>query len=818
MALLPLGVPPPRDRLDARRRRALPARTCGSARATRRGAPVTRSRSCCWRCSSSPIATRRRSSAASGSAGRDASSLVSYSGRSSRSSSRPRRPRTSRSSSSEPATQSRVDVPPTEVRLHVQRAGDDLAERGPGAGAGRHGRFQGAARTEDGGHVVVAPVSGLVDGRGYTVRWRVIGVGRPLARRRLHVRGRDRRASRRPTQSARPGRPGATISRAGRSSEPSRLLIGPLVVRLVVLRGAVPPPLERRFHLVGVVAAFLVIDIGITAFVLRASNALQVPIADLPYARSPAVRREDALRPRVPRDDAGVRGGRSAAPRRLGPRSPGAALARAGPLARPVSGLSLSGHQATEPNAAPLAELADWLHLVAASIWVGGVATLAFLVWPLAPSLRRAAFPRLRAARDRASWRCSSSQAPTSRSCGSRRSATSGTTEYGRFLLLKIAHRRPSPCPGARCITSSFVRVSRAATSRTLGPSLVGEATVAFAVLLAAAILTNLAPPPVDAGPTSTARRPPARRARTAGVGHVHDSCPPASREQPRARDGARPHRCLHGRRGRRRHLHGEPRASRRRGSHALRQLAIALALVAAWLARAAGDARAKLRIQACGGARRARERRAPGRARDLDLRRGDTTALATLRDVLGGWMLVIALVGIAVNLGAGACCTARVQRASTSRRPSATCSPTCSAPSASLAAAVVILTTGWLQADPIVSILIGLLVLASAWTILRDSTEILLESTPRGMDADALGRRLAGAPGVVEVHDLHVWTITSGFPALSAHVLVRPRRGLPRPPARARAAAPRRVRDRAHDAAGRPRRRGRPRRDRPLR
>jgi cobalt-zinc-cadmium efflux system protein len=69
----------------------------------------------------------------------------------------------------------------------------------------------------------------------------------------------------------------------------------------------------------------------------------------------------------------------------------------------------------------------------------------------------------------------------------------------------------------------------------------------------------------------------------------------------------------------------------------------------------------------------------------------------------------------------------------------------------------------------------IGVLVLASAWSILRDSTAILLESTPRGLDVESLGRRLAGAPGVVEVHDLHVWTITSGFPALSAHVLVRP-------------------------------------------
>ena len=85
------------------------------------------------------------------------------------------------------------------------------------------------------------------------------------------------------------------------------------------------------------------------------------------------------------------------------------------------------------------------------------------------------------------------------------------------------------------------------------------------------------------------------------------------------------------------------------------------------------------------------------------------------------------------------------------------------------------ILVTGWVQADAIVSILIGVLVLASAWGIVRDSTSILLEAAPRAIDAEALGRRLASAPGVVEVHDLHVWTITSGFPALSAHVLVRP-------------------------------------------
>jgi cobalt-zinc-cadmium efflux system protein len=141
--------------------------------------------------------------------------------------------------------------------------------------------------------------------------------------------------------------------------------------------------------------------------------------------------------------------------------------------------------------------------------------------------------------------------------------------------------------------------------------------------------------------------------------------------------------------------------------------------------------------------------------------------------DVLAGWMLVIALVGIAVNVAAGAI----LHRA---RRESINVEAAFRHVFADLlgslgvaAAAVLILATGWLEADAVVSVLIGLLVLASSWTILRDTTSILLEAAPRGMDTRAVGARLASAPGVVEVHDLHIWTITSGFPALSAHVLV---------------------------------------------
>ena len=63
---------------------------------------------------------------------------------------------------------------------------------------------------------------------------------------------------------------------------------------------------------------------------------------------------------------------------------------------------------------------------------------------------------------------------------------------------------------------------------------------------------------------------------------------------------------------------------------------------------------------------------------------------------------------------------------------------------------------------------------LRSGWSLLRDSSRVLLEGSPKDLDVDTIGRELASHPGVVEVHDLHVWEVTSGFPALSAHVLVR--------------------------------------------
>jgi cobalt-zinc-cadmium efflux system protein len=87
--------------------------------------------------------------------------------------------------------------------------------------------------------------------------------------------------------------------------------------------------------------------------------------------------------------------------------------------------------------------------------------------------------------------------------------------------------------------------------------------------------------------------------------------------------------------------------------------------------------------------------------------------------------------------------------------------------------AGAVIATTGWTRADPLASVLIGVLVLPRAWGLLRTVVDVLLEATPRDVDLDEVRSHMTGVRGVVDVHDLHAWTITSGVAALSAHVVV---------------------------------------------
>jgi copper transport protein len=282
------------------------------------------------------------------------------------------------------------------------------------------------------------------------------------------------------------------------------LVIGPLALRLLVLRGPVPEPLERRFHLVTSIAAIAVINVGIAAFVLRASNALQLPLEDLLYGD---------LQPFAEKTRFGV----AFLVMTIGFGVVGALLLLAwvsdqnalrwGALGLALlfaSGLSLSGHQATESNSSWVSELADWVHLAAASVWVGGLVTLAFLVWPTAPALRRRAFlgfsrlaMGLVGALVLAGAYLALVRLPQLSDLWS--------TDYGRMLIVKLAIVSLALAWGGFHHLVVRPRLEAGLSPR-VRPSLVGETAVALTVLLAAAVLTNVAPPPSETGSTSAVR------------------------------------------------------------------------------------------------------------------------------------------------------------------------------------------------------------------------------------------------------------------------------------------------------------------------
>ncbi|MGI8459958.1 MAG: cation diffusion facilitator family transporter [Propionibacteriaceae bacterium] len=89
------------------------------------------------------------------------------------------------------------------------------------------------------------------------------------------------------------------------------------------------------------------------------------------------------------------------------------------------------------------------------------------------------------------------------------------------------------------------------------------------------------------------------------------------------------------------------------------------------------------------------------------------------------------------------------------------------------IVAAIVIAVTGYTRVDSIASLVIFVLIMPRAWSLLRDVVDVLLESTPKGVDLDEVRGHICDLPGVVDVHDLHAWTVTSGVPVLSAHVVV---------------------------------------------
>lgn len=143
--------------------------------------------------------------------------------------------------------------------------------------------------------------------------------------------------------------------------------------------------------------------------------------------------------------------------------------------------------------------------------------------------------------------------------------------------------------------------------------------------------------------------------------------------------------------------------------------------------------------------------------------------------DVEAGLVLWVGIAGLGANLAA-AWALAKANRASLNVEGAFQHNliDALGSIAAALAAGVILLT-GFERADPIASLAVAAVMLYSAYGLLKASGRIFLEAAPEGMDPDAIGQALLTEPGVIEVHDLHVWEVTSGFPALSAHVVVKP-------------------------------------------
>ncbi len=141
--------------------------------------------------------------------------------------------------------------------------------------------------------------------------------------------------------------------------------------------------------------------------------------------------------------------------------------------------------------------------------------------------------------------------------------------------------------------------------------------------------------------------------------------------------------------------------------------------------------------------------------------------------EIDSGLMLVVAVVGLVVNLGSLAVLH-RGRGASLNLRGAyLEVLADALGSVAVIVAAVVLALTGWTAADVVASVVIGCLVLPRAWHLLREARDVLLEAAPRGVSLDEVRRHILAVDGVLGVHDLHAWTITSGLPVLSAHVVV---------------------------------------------
>jgi copper transport protein len=270
------------------------------------------------------------------------------------------------------------------------------------------------------------------------------------------------------------------------------LLLGGIAFRLVVLGGEVPARVERRFYAVAGIGALATIHVGILAFILRAEDALQLPFGRLLYGDLSPIA-------------GGTRFGIAFIAMTLGYALVTALLFLGWLTDRRVllwaalliglgfaSGLSLSGHSAVDAGASWKSQVADWLHLSSAMLWIGGLVQLGLVVWPAAPELRRRAlvgFSRLATVLIGvlllAGVYLSILRLPQLRDLWQ--------TGYGHVLLVKLGLVGLALTWGAAHKFLAVPRVS--ARSGRLRRSLVGESMVGMAVLLAAAVLVDSQPP-----------------------------------------------------------------------------------------------------------------------------------------------------------------------------------------------------------------------------------------------------------------------------------------------------------------------------------
>jgi len=273
------------------------------------------------------------------------------------------------------------------------------------------------------------------------------------------------------------------------------LAIGGIGFRLLVVRGPLGAAANGRFFRVVGAGIVLVLEAGIAGFLLRGEDALQLPFSRLLYGD---------LSPLA----GGTRYGQAFIVLELAFALVSALIYLAWLLDRDaflwaafgigivfVAGLSLSGHSAAGPGDSKWSELADWVHLAAAVLWVGGVVQLALVVWPGAPELRRLAFVRF----SRLAVVLVSLLVAAGTYLGILRLPRAHdlwTTGYGHDLLVKIGLVCLALAWGAAHHFLAVPRLDREAVAGRLGRTLVGESAVAIAVLLAAAILTDSKPPP----------------------------------------------------------------------------------------------------------------------------------------------------------------------------------------------------------------------------------------------------------------------------------------------------------------------------------